>query len=460
MKNLIGSKDFYKRVLFVAVPIMIQNGITNFVGMLDNIMVGQIGTNQMSGVAIVNQLIFIFNLCIFGGISGAGIFTAQYYGSNNDEGIRYTFRYKIILVLIIALCALGIFSFYGDNLISLYLNGESAGNDAAQTLFYAKQYLLVMMLDFIPFAITNAYAGTLRETEETILPMKAGIAAVFVNLIFNYILIYGKFGAPALGVTGAAIATVISRFVELSIIVIWTHTHTAKNRFIVGAYKSMRIPLPLAKMIFLKGTPLLINETLWAGGQAMLTQTYSFLGLNVVAAMNISTTLSNVFNIIMIALGNSIAIIIGKELGARSETVKSDAYKLIFFSVISCVVTGALMVVFAPLFPSIYNTTSEVKALATSFIVVAACCMPMYSFENASYFIIRSGGKTIITFLFDSCFLLVAIIPVAFVLVHFTGLSIVAIYALVQLVDILKCTIGFILVRSGMWINNLALGTD
>ena len=101
MKKFIGNKNFYKMILAIAVPIMIQNGITNFVSLLDNIMVGRIGTEQMSGAAIVNQLIFVYNLCIFGGVSGAGIFTAQYFGQKDNEGIRNTFRYKIWMALIL-----------------------------------------------------------------------------------------------------------------------------------------------------------------------------------------------------------------------------------------------------------------------------------------------------------------------------------------------------------------------
>ena len=222
MKNLIGTKHFYAHLMTIAIPIMIQNGITTFVGMLDNIMVGQVGTNQMSGVSIVNQLLFVFNLCIFGGISGAGIFTAQFFGQKNTEGVQYTFRFKLLTAAFLTAVAIGIFSLFGPDLIRFYLHQGSSTTNASATLFYARQYLFVMYFDMIPFAISQVYAGTLRECGETITPMKAGIAAVLVNLCFNYILIYGKLGAPALGVTGAAIATVMSRFVELGIIVFWT----------------------------------------------------------------------------------------------------------------------------------------------------------------------------------------------------------------------------------------------
>ncbi|MCR5032264.1 MAG: MATE family efflux transporter [Lachnospiraceae bacterium] len=456
MKKLIGTREFYRHLFAVVVPIMIQNGITNFVGMLDNIMVGQIGTAQMSGVSIVNQLIFVFNLCIFGGVAGAGIFTAQFYGQGNNEGVRHTFRIKIIIIALISIIGMLVFTLLGDNLIMLYLKQEGQEAGIQMTLSYARIYLAIMLIDLIPFAISQTYAGTLRECNETFLPMVAGITAVLVNLVFNYILIYGKFGAPALGVAGAAIATVISRIVEMLIILIYTHSHAKKHPFIQGAYRHFfDIPSPLVKDVVIKGTPLLFNEFLWSSGMAVLSQNYAIRGLEVIAAFNISSTISNVFNIVFISMGSAIAIIIGQELGAGREDVRDEASRLTFFAVMACVVTGLLMLLMAPAFPNIYNTEDTVKELATSFIVVAALCMPMYSYENATYFIIRSGGKTLITFLFDSCFIWVCAIPLAFTLTHFTQMPIVPIYVCCQLIELIKCAIGFFLVHKGIWINDL-----
>ena len=190
MKKFIGDKAFYKMVLLVAVPIMVQNGITNFVNLLDNIMVGQVGTNQMSGVAIVNQLITVFNLCIFGGVSGVGIFTAQYYGSGDEEGVRHTLRLKLMVVAVLVGIWFLVFGIFGDDLIRMFLKGDAQGNDAALTFEYAREYLHIMMGCLIPFALTQTYSGTLRETGETIVPMKAGIVAFFANLLLDYSLIF------------------------------------------------------------------------------------------------------------------------------------------------------------------------------------------------------------------------------------------------------------------------------
>lgn len=456
LKKFIGDKKFYGMVLAIAIPIMIQNGITNFVSLIDNIMVGQVGTNQMSGVAIVNQLIFVYNLCIFGGLSGAGIFGAQFFGQRNEEGIRYVFRFKLIIGSLLTMGGLLVLGCFGEELVTLYLDTNNSPEDIEATFQYAMQYLHMILIGLVPFLGVQIYASTLRETGEAVLPMKVGIIAVTVNLVFNYLLIFGKFGFPELGVQGAAIATVLSRFVECFIVVLWTHCHIEKNAYIRGVYRSLRIPVELVKKIIVKGLPLLINETLWAGGMAVLLQCYSVRGLNVVAGMNISNTIMNLFNIAFISLGSSVAIIVGKLLGAgKMEEAKDTDRKLIAFSVVLCVFIGAAVIAMAPLFPEFYKTEPEVKTYATHFIRIAAAFLPQSAFLHASYFTIRSGGKTIVTFLFDSGFMWVVTIPLAFILSRFTALSIEVIFASCQGIEILKCIAGFILLKKGVWLQNI-----
>lgn len=457
MKNFkyIGTKRFYKTVMLIAIPIMIQNGITNFVSLLDNIMIGQTGTEAMSGVSIVNQILNVFNISIFGLVSGAGIFGAQFYGSNDEEGFKQSMRFKILSGLLASTLVIILFLTKGRSLISLFLHdGNTAMVDA--TMDAALDYLGIMIIQMIPFALVQAYSSSLRERGETILPMIGSIAAVVVNMSLNYVLIFGKLGMPRLGVSGAAIATVIARFVELLVIVLWTHLHKKHKAFTKGLYSSFKISLSLVKRILITGTPLLLNEALWAGGMAVIMSGYSFRGLETIAAFNISTTLSNVFNIVFIALGNAIAIMVGQLLGAKKfEEAKDNASKLIFFSTISCVVIGLLMMCFAPFFPLIYNTSDTVHSLATSFLIIASIFMPSYSFMNATYFTLRSGGKTLITFLFDSVFVWVVSIPLCFFLAKSTSLPITSVYFLVQASELIKCAIGFVLVKKGVWVNNL-----
>ena len=451
------DKHFYRRILAVALPMMIQNGITNFVQMLDNVMVGQVGTIPMSGVAIVNQLLFVYNLCVFGAASGAGIFTAQFKGREDNEGIRYTFRFKLLIGLLISALGAGIFLFFRQQLIGLYLTGEGSPEDAAATMAYGIEYLKVMVVGLLPFALSNAYSGTLREVGETRIPMVAGIIAVLVNLAGNYILIFGHFGAPALGVVGAALATVISRFVELGIVAGWLHRHGARHPYIIGALRSFRIPGKLTWDILVRGMPLLINEFFWSTGMAFLSQCYSTRGLEVVAAFNIATTISQLSNVVFISMGGAVGILMGQMLGAGlpEEQIRRDNKRMLGLCVAVCFVVGAVTMALSGVFASLYNTTESVRSIAVGLICLAAVMMPVNSYNNAMYFTLRSGGQTFVTFIFDSGFSWCVCVPVAYFLSRFTELPILPLYAICVGVDLLKIPIGAWLLNKGVWIRRI-----
>ena len=455
----IGDKAFYRRVIAIVVPIIIQNGITNFVSLLDNIMVGQVGTLPMSGVSIVNQLLFVFNLCIFGATAGAGIFTAQFQGSGDNEGIQHTFRFKFLICVVLAAVGVVLFSLADTPLISLFLKGDGDAEDAAAILGYGEAYLKMMLPGLLPFAITNAYAGTLKETGETVVPMVGGIAATLVNLVLNYILIFGHLGAPEMGVEGAALATVVSRFAELAIVAGWTHRHKQKNPFIVGAYRSMRIPAGLLRSIIVKGMPLLANELLWSTGMTFLTQCYSTCGLDVVPALNISSTLFNLTSVVFMSMGVADGILMGQMLGASAPEaeVRDCSRKLIAISITSGALFGMLTIALSGAFPHIYNTTAQVRTLAARLILISALFMPFDALANAAYFTLRSGGQTYITFLFDSGFVWVVMVPLAFVLSRFANMAILPLYLICQSTNMLKGALGVIFLKQGKWIQNLAV---
>ncbi|MBQ3104603.1 MAG: MATE family efflux transporter [Lachnospiraceae bacterium] len=455
-EKFIGTKEFYIYVLGIVIPMIVQNVITNFVSFLDNIMVGQIGTEQMSGVAIVNQLFFVFNICIFGGVSGAGIFGTQFFGKGDYEGQKFTFRFKLYICAIFTVIALLLFYFYEEPLISLYLSDAGTIGDIRLALHYGKEYLAIMTAGLFPFALSQAYTSTIRETGQTFVPMLAGIVAVATNLILDYIFIFGVFGIPAMGVSGAAIATVIARFAECLIVVLWAHFNQAKNRFLKGAYSSLYIPGSTLKKVLKKGSPLVINEILWSVGMTVIVQCYATRGLEVVAAQNISSTISNLFNTIYIQLGSSIAIITGQLLGAgRIQEAKEKNNKLIFFCISCCTLVALLMSLVGGLFPAIYNTEESIKALASRFILISSLAMPLCSFCHCTYFTLRSGGKTGITLIFDSTYLWLVVIPIASFLSKRTALSIVTVFFLVQSLELIKAIIGFFMVKSGIWLQNI-----
>lgn len=453
-----GDKAFLKRVLFFAIPIIIQNGITTFVNLLDNIMVGQVGTVQMSGVSVVNSLLLIFHLCIFGANAGAGIFTAQFHGSGDLEGVRHTMRYKALISVFLAVAAGCILLPLGQPLITAFLQGDGDPAAAEQTLYYGREYLSIMVWGFLPFAMTNVYASTLRESGESTVPMLSGVAAVLVNLVLNYILIFGHFGAPAMGVAGAAVATVTARYLELAILVVWTHTHPKKYPFIQKVFRSLYIPGTLAVKILKKGTPLLLNEFLWSSSIAVMTQCYSTCGLDVVPALNISETVNNFASVVAMSLANVVGIIMGQMMGAGrpKEEIMDSNRKLLHLSALFGVLFGILLALLSDLFPQLYNTSDTVRALAAQLILVLALVKPIQSYQISTYFTLRSGGKTWLTFFYDSGTMWLVSIPLAFCLSRLTDLPIVPLYAICQSVDILKTVVGYLMVRKGSWIQNLA----
>lgn len=450
MKKLIGSKGFYKMVLAICIPIVIQNGFTNLASLLDNIMIGQLGTLSMSGVSITNQLLQVFNVTIFGAMSGPGIFMAQFYGKKNKEGVENCFRIKLIIGIIITLLAIFLFYTFGQQLISLYLNDNPQDN--LKTLNYGMDYLKIMIIGLIPFVITQVYSSSLRETGNTVLPMIASVVAVIVNFCINYILIFGHFGFPQLGVTGAAIGTVVSRVVEMSINIVGGY----RNTYLKEAMVLKKVSLSLTKEMLKRGLPLLCNEILWSISIALISQSYSTRGIIAVAAINITTTVTNFFMIVCYAMGNSISIVVGQQLGAGEiEKAKDYDLKMLFMNFVMCLAIGIVLFNVSSLIPQIYNTSLEVKALASQLLKIAACMLPIISIYYSSYFTMRAGGKTFLTFLFDSGYTFVFTFMSALLLTRLTSLPILTIYLLVQCVDIPKATLGLVLVRKGIWVHNI-----
>lgn len=456
IRKYIGDKRFYRTVLAIALPIMVQSGITNFVSLLDNIMVGRLGTEAMSGVSIVNQFIFVFNLMIFGAISAAGIFTAQYHGFGDTEGVRYTFRFKLLINVFAGILGIVAFAAFQEPLIMSFLHEGSADGDLMLTLSEGKLYLRYMLIGLLPHAISQVYASTMRETGHTVPPMIGSIIAVITNFVLNLLLIFGLLGLPALGVVGAAIATVISRFVEMAVLLVWGHTHPNACPYLKGAFRSVRIPRNLFVQIFRKGLPLMCNEVFWSLAITMRNQCYSMRGLDVVAALNINSTIVNLFNVVYLAIGSSIAIIVGNLLGAgKIEEAKDVDRKLMAFSIICATGMGLILAALSTPFGLLYNTTEAVRALGAFMMIVSGVFMPFGAYAHAAYFTLRTGGKVMVTLLFDCVYMWAVVMPVSLVLAHFTGIDIHWLFVICQGVEAAKCILGFISLKKANWAKQL-----
>lgn len=459
LQRYIGNRAFYRRVTAIALPIVIQNTITNLVSLLDNVMVGWADPLQMSGTAIVNQLLFIFILCIYGTNAGAGIFTAQFHGNQDMDGIRHSFRFKLLSSLLMTGLGCAVLLLAEQPLISLYLQGEGDAADAAAVLGHAKDYLHIMLWGLLPFALSNAYSSTLRETGQTVVPMIGSITSVVVNLCLNFVLIFGYLGFPAMGARGAALATVIARFAELAVVAGWTHLNPQKNPYIRGMFRSMYVPFRLLRRIIGKAVPLMLNEGLFATGLAFANQSYSTCGLDVVPALNIAATMFNLSGVAYMALGNAIGIIMGQMMGAGTsrDEIKDANRKLCALTLVCGVVFGIATGLLSPVFPRFFGVPDSVCQVAAGLILIDALMIPAYAYVHVAYFSLRSGGKTGITFLFDCGFIWMLYVPAAFFLSRFTDLNIVPLYLICQSTEYVKAFAGYLMVRKSTWIQNLTV---
>lgn len=450
--KLIGTKAFYASIIAIVIPIMLQQGLTSIVGLLDNIMVGRLDADSIAGVAICNQILFVFSNLMMGGLAGPGIFVSQYFGAKDEVHLRESFRFKMILAFLVTAITVTVFSIYGEEIIRIVFDNDEVQEEIA--IEKGMSYLNVMIYSLPIFALSQVLSTTLREIGEVKIPLYSSIAAIIVNFVLNYILIFGKFGAPRLEVAGAAYATLVSRVVEATILLVFVMIK--KCVFSRGVFKNFKINFNLTKAITKKGTPLLVNELFWGIGSTLIMFSYALRGKNVVAALSISSAASNLLYVIFGALGMGIAIFVGKELGAnRIEEARNNANKLLFFAVIVSIIMSAVFVIASPFIPKLYNVEYEIRHLATSFIIVICCCMPIFTFNVGCFFTLRSGGKTIYTLIFDSGFQILISLPLAFILSKYTNLYIVYTYFIVQFSEIIKSFIGFKFVTSGLWASNL-----
>lgn len=457
MRKFIGDKKFYKLLLAILLPIVLQQLLTQFVNLLDNIMIGIVGNNEMTGVSLANQILFVYNLCVFGCLGGASIFATQYFGAKNKKGYQEAFRYKWLIGIIIFIIFSLVVIFFNEPLLKAFINSnEGDFTNPEIVLAEGKKYLMIMLIGNLFFLLKEIYASSLREMKDTLFPMICGVIAIFINLIFNYLLIYGKLGFPELGVSGAAIATVISRVVEFLIIVIYVLIKRHKFDYLIGVFKRPLPKIASIKRFTPKTLMLLSNEFFWSLGLTVIVSCYSKRGLDAVAALNIANTVCNLFITLGISMGNATGIIIGNLLGkGETKEAKDASYRILSFAVVISLFFAILMVISSFIIPNIYDTSDSIKEVAKILIIVGAIFVPVQAFNTCCYFMLRAGGKVFLTIVFDSFYVWFVRLPLAFILAYVTNLSVVWLYFLINMTDIVKIFIGYYLVDKGVWLKQL-----
>ncbi|MFP4287191.1 MAG: MATE family efflux transporter [Candidatus Izemoplasmataceae bacterium] len=448
IRNYIGDRTFYKRLFTITIPLVVQQLITTLIQLIDNIMVGSLDESAINSVSVVNQLYFVVILIIFGVMGGAGIYTAQYYGSKDFEKLKETFRFKLLVGSMVALLAIILFTIMGRFLFSLF-------TDTPNTLNDGMSYLSITKFGLIPLALSIAISTTFREIGITKPLLYISVGAVVVNTVLNYGLIFGNFGLPRMEVLGAGIATFIARLVEFILMLV---LYLKKgNVFKITFLSLFNIERNVLSNIIKMALPLTLNEAFWSLGQTSFIYAYAQRGDTALAAMHITNAVSQIVFVTFGAIATGVAVLVGNTLGANQlEVAKDNARKLIAFAVMLAIGAGSILFILSFFVLDFYSINESTKSIALFNIRINALFIPFYSFNVALYFILRSGGDTLSTVLMDSGYMWAIAVPIALILAFFTSMPITLMFLMIQSLDIPKAFIATARYKKGRWLRNLA----
>ncbi len=439
---------FIKKLFLVSLPIIIQQLFLNIASLLDTLMVGQLDEKSISGVYIATQIVFVINLMIFGAVEGGSVFLCQFKGGENKNNLTKSFVFKSYFSTFIAILATLIVLIFNKQLVSCFSKDK-------EVIKIACDYIFIVSVSFIPYALTNSLSTSMRELDHLIPPTVITFIGILFNTLINYLLIYGKFSFPALGAKGAAIGTLVERIFEILALIILTIWK--KYEFTYRLKNNLKIERKMFFTFLKKSLPLLINETLWSIGQTLLIYFFSEVDEIATIVLPISSTIYNLLFVVCLGLGNGISIIVGESIGGEKYNLgqKQGYYSLLFTFFVSLIL-GIILFSISPLIVSFYKGIGiEAKNIALILIKFNAIYIVLCAINNALFFLMRSGGRTEIVLAFDSLYAFVIQVPVCFLLLKFSNLSLVPFVCLIYSLDIIKLFLGGYIVISKKWVKNL-----
>ena len=447
-KELLQDRQFQKMALLIAIPLMLQQLVVSSVNLVDNLMVGQLGDVALSGVSNANRFYLIAWYGLNGMIASGVIYLSQFKGAEDDDRMKQTFRFMIVSSYALCILFFLVGLFFSEQIIGFFIKDN-------RVIALGSAYLRIAVFSYLPSTLSGCISSALRAMGETKIPLKVSIVSVLTNTFLNYVLIFGNFGMMALGVEGAAIATLIARLVEMSLylIVLKRSDMPFKTRI----KNIFRFDIGLARHVIIRGIPLCINEILFSFGISTLLKCYSNRGLAVNTAYSMANTISDMFFVLFAGMATASTVLIGTPLGAnRLEEGKHNGYKLVSFSLILSLLFLSLMFGCSFLIPYLYNVSSEAKHLAADFLRVMAMFFVLYMFNTSCYFVLRAGGDTKSTLYMDSLFMWTFNIPLVALLSYFTTIPAIALYAIGQSTDLVKALLSYRLLKKEKWVRNLA----
>ena len=448
MKKIFRDKMFFKTMFMLAIPITLQSFITSSLNLIDTMMVGSLQEAAISAVGLANQYMFIFTLCIMGINAGANVFMSQMWGKRDITGIK-TYLGVDLTVGMVASCLFGALAFFGPDIIMGIMTPDS------EVIELGIDYLRVVAVSCIFMNFTQAYSTALRSTEQTKLPMYGSLIGVGLNIILNWIFIFGKFGAPAMGVAGAALATTLSRLVEMLFII--GIVYMSKNKVAAKIKEMFNYKLSTLATYFKTSWSVITNELIFSAGTAAYSVAYAKISTNASATMQISSTIINMFFIFLTGVGTAAAIMIGNRVGAGEEKrAKEYANHVAILAPFIGIVLGIIMWLSAPIVSGWFDIQPETYNAAVMVLRIMAVFMPLRSFNAIMIIgVFRGGADTTYSMLVQAVTIMCYSVPLAFIGAMLLKWPVHLVFLLVCTEEVIKMPFELWRLKSGRWMKNL-----
>lgn len=447
------DKAFLKRTVAIAIPIMMQGLLNNVLNFVDTLMIGQLGETTIAAVGLANKVFFVVSLIIFGCCSGAGILSAQYWGIRDIKNIHRVLGMTLILAVGAGVLFMGVSMIKPEFVMGIFTNSEDA-------IGIGVSYLVVVAISYPLTAISQVYMSTLRSVNDVKSPVVIGIIAILVNVILNYILIFGKFGFPELGVIGAALATLIARIVEcLSVLSI---VYFKKSPIAASIISMFSFTKEFVSKFFKTVIFVVLNELMWSIGVTMYSLVYGRMGDGAMAAITVTQSIEQILQVLFMGLANASAIMLGNALGAgRLEEATTYAKYLFRLQFLASIAIALLCLALQVPIVNLFEVKPEVKDSIYSCFYVFLVFLYFRGFNFINVVgILRSGGDTKMCLVLDVSGVWLIGVPLAYLGGIVWGLPIYWVYAMVSIEELYKAVIGFVRYKQKKWCKNLIAEND
>lgn len=452
MKKFIGDKLFYRKVFTIIIPIMLQQLFLSLAGYIDNVMINYYGVNAYNGVSAANRLMFVCNFVWIGIICGVNIFTSQFFGANNKEKVKETIRFSTYISSVFAIIMFVVITFLGNKVVDTYLTSQESRE-------FGYQYLNVMKYGNLFVAINMSMANAYRSIQKPKIPLIIGTVGIGANIIMNYIFIFGKLGCPAMGASGAALATILSKAIEM--IIYFVTIPILKNEWMVGLFRKLSVSKEIIVGYFKRGTLIAVNEFCFSAGIVILAKFYTYHNDVWYNAYSYTQNISDLFFIIFAGLGNGTAILIGSSLGeGKFEQAEREMNYFRGLAIVMGVLVGGLMIATSPLTARLFTKDKEVLKLMVKILAITGIFTAVYCYNNVCYFVLRAGGDSGRAMILDQGPTYAICIPLAIILgtnASRLGITIVEIYLTTHVTDIIKIFLSNFFINKKKWLKNLTI---